>query len=100
MDTKRTVERNSAVIILSHGRADNMITIKTLSKVHYTGKLYILIDDQDPQGDEYKNVTGKKLLFSAKTIILRRATPVITEGIPMSYFQPGMQCGILPKISD
>lgn len=66
MDTKRTVERNSAVIILSHGRADNMITIKTLSKVYYTGKLYILIDDQDPQGDEYKKRYGEKVIVFCK----------------------------------
>ena len=36
--------KNFAVFILSHGRANNVITIKTLRDVGYTGKIYIIIN--------------------------------------------------------
>ena len=79
MDTKRTVERNSAIFILSHGRANKIFTLNTLNKCHYTGKVYILIDDQDPQADEYKRLyvphgssqknSGLHILSNLTTII-------------------------------
>lgn len=66
MDTKRTAERKSAVFILSHGRADKILTLNTLNKCHYTGKVYILIDDQDPQADEYKRLYGESVIVFCK----------------------------------
>ncbi|MFR3684859.1 MAG: hypothetical protein ACLTXM_07460 [Enterococcus sp.] len=42
-----------AVFILSNGRADNIKTVKTLEKQGYTGKTYIIIDDQDEQSERY-----------------------------------------------
>ena len=41
-----------AVFILSHGRANNLITLKTLDKIGYTGKTYIIIDNEDEQEEE------------------------------------------------
>lgn len=51
--------KNFAVFILSHGRADNMKTVKTLQKQGYTGRLYIIIDNEDDQAEEYYRRFGK-----------------------------------------
>lgn len=42
-----------AVFILSHGRAKNVKTYKTLKNQGYTGKIYIVIDDEDEQEQQY-----------------------------------------------
>jgi len=51
--------------ILTHGRPDNVITYNTLQKQGYTGKIYIVIDDEDKTADQYyKNFGDKVLMFS------------------------------------
>lgn len=49
-----------AVFILSHGRADNMKTLRCLEKCGYTGDWYIIIDNEDDQADEYFARYGKE----------------------------------------
>ena len=39
------VRDNFAIFILSHGRPDEVFTVKTLQKVGYTGKYYFIIDN-------------------------------------------------------
>lgn len=41
------------VFILTHGRADNVITYRTLKKAGYTGRIVIVIDDEDKQRPQY-----------------------------------------------
>lgn len=41
------------VVILSHGRADKLITLDTLRKCGYNGEVAIIIDDEDEQGQKY-----------------------------------------------
>lgn len=53
------VRDNFAIFILSHGRADNMLTIKTLDRCGYTGKWYIIIDNEDKQADLYYSTFGE-----------------------------------------
>lgn len=48
--------KSFAVFILSHGRANNVITIKTLRDIGYTGKIYIIIDNEDDQAEQYKKL--------------------------------------------
>lgn len=50
------MKSNFAVFILSHGRADNVLTINTLRKIGYTGKIYIIIDNEDNQVEKYKKL--------------------------------------------
>ena len=50
------------VFILTHGRARNVITYKTLERQGYTGKLYIVIDNEDDQENEYRKIFGDKVL--------------------------------------
>lgn len=47
-----------AVFILSHGRANKILTLETLKKCGYTGKTYIVIDDEDDSEDEYRRLYG------------------------------------------
>lgn len=41
------------ILILSHGRADNVKTVKLLESRHCTIPWYIVIDDEDDQGEAY-----------------------------------------------
>ena len=47
-----------AVFILTHGRADNVVTMKTLRKHGYAGRWYMIIDDEDPTADAYREKFG------------------------------------------
>lgn len=49
-----------AVFILSHGRPDSVHTLKTMEKENYTGKWYIVIDNEDKQAEEYYKKFGKE----------------------------------------
>lgn len=45
--------KNFVAFILSHGRANNVITYKTLRKCGYTGKIIVIIDNEDKTAQEY-----------------------------------------------
>jgi hypothetical protein len=60
---------NFAVFILSHGRADNMYTYHSLLKAGYTGKIYILIDNEDKTADRYYELYGDKVIMFDKKAI-------------------------------
>lgn len=47
---------NFAVFILSNGRPKNIKTYKTLRNYGFTGKIYILIDNEDSCITEYQNI--------------------------------------------
>ena len=48
-----------AIFILTHGRADNVITWKTLEKCGNTNKVYLICDNEDDQLDKYYANFGK-----------------------------------------
>lgn len=48
-----------AVFIITHKRPDNQMTLKTLQKGGYTGKLYFIVDDEDPTIPEYIRLYGE-----------------------------------------
>ena len=49
--------RNDFVVfILTNGRADNVLTYKTLRKQGYTGRIILLVDNEDEQIDQYKEL--------------------------------------------
>lgn len=48
-----------AIFILTHGRPNNVITFDTLKKCGYTGKLYLIIDNEDNRADEYYENFGR-----------------------------------------
>jgi hypothetical protein len=47
------------IFILTHGRANNVITYQTLRRVGYTGPIYLVIDTDDDQGDLYREKFGE-----------------------------------------
>lgn len=57
------------VFILSHGRADNVITLRTLADGGYTGNWYIVIDNEDEQESEYRKRYGDKVIQFDKLAI-------------------------------
>ena len=53
--------------ILTHGRPDNVATYKTLRKQGYTGKIYLVIDDEDESGDRYREIYGDEVITFSKS---------------------------------
>lgn len=51
-----------AVFILTHGRPENIVTMKSLERGGYTGKLYIVIDNEDDTADRYRELYGDKVI--------------------------------------
>lgn len=61
------MNENFAVFILSHGRPKNIKTYTSLRKSGYTGKIYILVDNEDNKIDEYeKNFPNQIIVFDKK----------------------------------
>lgn len=60
---------NFAAFILTHGRPDRVDTVETLMKCGYTGKIYLICDDEDKTLTEYqKRYPGQVLVFSKKEV--------------------------------
>lgn len=60
-----------AIFILTHGRADKVYTHETLRKAGYSGPIYIVIDNEDKCGDEYRKKYGDKVLVFDKDKVAR-----------------------------
>lgn len=60
------MNRKFAVLIISHGRAGRVDTVKTLKDCGYTGDWYIILDDEDKTIDDYKKTYGEDhiIIFS------------------------------------
>jgi hypothetical protein len=50
--------KDFAVFILTHGRPDNIKTLTTLKRCGYTGKIYFIVDNEDPIIDQYQKNYG------------------------------------------
>ena len=66
-----------AVFILTHGRADNVITFKTLKKCGYTGPIYLVIDNEDKMTNEYIKNFGEE---NVKIFDKKKMADSIDEG--------------------
>jgi len=60
--------KDFAIFILTHGRPNNVITYNTLLKSGYTGKIYIIIDNEDKSSDEYYKNFDNVIMFNKKEI--------------------------------
>lgn len=56
-----------AVFILTHGRADTVLTKKALDAQGYTGKIYYVVDNEDDQIERYK------ANFGAESVSFKRS---------------------------
>lgn len=54
----QTNKSNFAVFILTNGRPDRIRTLSTLKRSGYTGRVILLIDDEDETADEYRKLHG------------------------------------------
>ncbi len=65
-----------AVLILTHGRADRVHTIKTLAKGNYTGKVFFVIDNEDETAEEYFDRFGREnvIIFDKEAAYQRTDT--------------------------
>ena len=70
------MKNNFCVLILSHGRPDNVHTVNTLERFGYTGDWYIVLDDLDPTIDRYKKTFGedKVVVFNKSVYMDNRIT--------------------------
>ncbi len=63
-------DNNFAVFILTHGRPDNVKTLKTLAASGYTGPIYFIVDNEDKTIDKYIYNYGadKVKIFDKKAV--------------------------------
>lgn len=54
------MRRDFAVFILTHGRPDRVVTLNTLRRCGYTGRWYLVIDNEDDRADEYYERYGEE----------------------------------------
>jgi len=63
-----TLPDTFCVFILTHGRPNNVVTIKTLEKCGYTGRLYLVCDNEDKTVEQYRKNFGadRVIVFDKK----------------------------------
>lgn len=70
------------VFILSHGRADGVLTARTLERSGYTGRYYVVVDDMDAQLERYRERFGAdRVLVFDKRAWAERTDPYSNQGI-------------------
>ena len=101
----KIMENNFAVFVLTHGRPDNVKTYSTLRKCGYTGKIYLIVDNEDKHikkyqdnfGEEFVKIFDKKDMadsidegnnFDNRKVIIhaRNASFKIAKEIGIKYF--------------
>lgn len=60
------LRKNFCVFVLSHGRPDNIKTLRLLERLNYDGPLHILIDNEDSTAEQYYNNFGDKVIMFDK----------------------------------
>lgn len=66
---KGEIRKDFAVFILSHGRPDNIKTLRTLQKGNYSGPWYIVIDNEDKRAGEYRELYGDHVIMFDKLAV-------------------------------
>lgn len=63
-----TLPDTFCVFILTHGRPDNVITMQTLDRCGYTGKRFLVVDNEDATVDRYRQNFGAErvIVFDKK----------------------------------
>jgi hypothetical protein len=60
------VPTDFCAFILTHGRPNRVLTYESLRRFGYTGKIFIVIDDEDKTADEYRKRFGDIVLTFSK----------------------------------
>ena len=61
-------DEDFVVFILTHGRPDNVKRYKTLKRFGYTGKIYIIIDNEDRSADDYYKNFENVVMFNKEEV--------------------------------
>lgn len=94
-----------AILILTHGRPHHVRTYDSLRRSGYTGPIYLVIDNEDATGQEYRDVFGPENVFEfdkeaiakqvdtgdlnpsrKSTLFVRTALPAIAKEIGLDYY--------------
>ncbi len=58
-----TLMNNFCTFIISHGRPDKVVTLKTLKRCGYTGPLFIVCDNEDKTVEQYRANFGAEMVL-------------------------------------
>ncbi|SHF49455.1 GREB1-related protein [Dysgonomonas macrotermitis] len=61
--------KDFAVFILTHGRPNKVHTYNSLRKCGYTGRIFIIIDNEDTQAEVYKQTYGEQVIVFDKKAV-------------------------------
>lgn len=87
-----------AVFILTHGRADNVVTADTLKRQKYSGKLYFIIDNEDDTAELYREKFGaENVIMFDKAAAVARADRWTTSVSIAPSCTPETRAGESPK---
>lgn len=78
--------------ILTHGRPDKVSTYQLLQKAGYTGKVFIVIDDEDETRSKYLEIFGDQVLSFSKRDIASRYDEADNFGDRRSIFYARNAC--------
>lgn len=59
-----TLPKDFAALILTHGRPDRVLTLQALKRAGYTGRWYLVVDDQDPTRGKYITQFGAERVLT------------------------------------
>ncbi len=76
--------------ILTHGRPDKVLTYRTLRRAGYTGKIFIVVDDEDKTRHQYMAEFGEQFWYFPKPILPVVLTKPIILVIAAQFFTPVM----------
>jgi hypothetical protein len=66
------MRKDFAAFILTHGRPDRIYTLDTIRRFGYTGKVYLVVDDEDKTLPEYRRLYGDDVLVFSKREIAEK----------------------------
>jgi hypothetical protein len=96
--------RKFGALILTHGRPDKVLTIKTLRRRGYTGPIWLVVDDEDESRERYLELYGNMVVSFSKdeaakkfdigdnqsgrnvVVFARNMAHSIAEGLGLTHF--------------
>jgi hypothetical protein len=89
---------NFAVFILTHNRADNVITVKTLRNCGYTGRIILILDDTDKSIEKYKkNYEDCEIYIFNKHEAIKKTDSADNTGNPKAVVYARNMCHEIAK---
>ena len=65
---RTTLPDTFCAFILTHGRPEKVLTLRTLDRCGYTGRIYLVVDDEDKTVSRYREIFGREkvIVFNKK----------------------------------